>query len=106
MFTIIPVLYTIGVHYIQKWRASSVECDMSIVVEQVKPCDKHEHTAKIDNNLTQRTKASKKKHDRRRQRRKTSISELSYDDISYLINETGFTREEILLWYEDFLVCI
>ncbi|CAF1397780.1 unnamed protein product [Adineta ricciae] len=103
MFTIIPVLYTIGVHYIQKWRASSVVCDMSIIVEQGKPCDKHEHTATIDNNLIQRTKTSKKKHDRRQQRRKTSISELSYDDINYLINETGFTRDEILLWYEDFL---
>jgi len=39
------------------------------------------------------------------ERRKTFTGNLTEDDIVYLMNETGFTREQILLWYSDFLVC-
>ncbi len=39
------------------------------------------------------------------ERRKTYTGDLTEDDIVYLMNETGFTREQILLWHSDFLVC-
>jgi hypothetical protein len=38
-------------------------------------------------------------------RRKAYTGDLTEDDIIYLMNETGFTREQILLWHSDFLVC-
>ncbi len=81
MFTILPSLYFIGVRYFQQWK-----------------------TPYIPNDQCQKIKTRRKKFDHRR--RKTSISELSHDDTVYLINETGFTREEIFVWYKDFLVCI
>lgn len=37
-------------------------------------------------------------------RRKTFTGDLTESDIIYLMNETGFTREQILLWHSDFLV--
>ena len=39
------------------------------------------------------------------ERRKTYTGELTDDDTVYLMDETGFTREQILLWHSDFLVC-
>jgi len=39
------------------------------------------------------------------ERRKAFTGDLTEDDILYLMNETGFTREQILLWHSDFLVC-
>jgi len=39
------------------------------------------------------------------ERQKTYTNDLIEDDIIYLMNETEFTREQILLWHSDFLVC-
>ena len=39
-------------------------------------------------------------------RRKTFTGDLTESDIIYLMNETGFTREQILLWHSDFLVSV
>ncbi|CAF1688819.1 unnamed protein product, partial [Adineta ricciae] len=36
-------------------------------------------------------------------RQKTYTNDLSENDIIHLMNETGFTREQILLWHSDFL---
>ncbi|UJR10326.1 hypothetical protein I4U23_014532 [Adineta vaga] len=107
MFTILPILYTISVHYIRKWKTSDVieqndektNQPIPVIFEQIKPCEKYEHTPKLDHQI----KPRKKKCDRSRRRRKTSLSELNYDDIMYLINETGFTQDEIISWYTDFL---
>jgi hypothetical protein len=90
MFTILPSLYFIGVRYFQQWKTPY-------------GYEKHERDECITK-IPNKVKTRRKKFDRRR--RKTSISELSHDDTVYLINETGFTREEIFVWYRDFLVCI
>jgi hypothetical protein len=37
-------------------------------------------------------------------RRKMYTGDLTESDITYLMNETEFTREQILLWHGDFLV--
>ena len=37
-------------------------------------------------------------------RQKTYTNDLCENDIIHLMNETGFTREQILLWHSDFLV--
>ncbi|CAF1123330.1 unnamed protein product, partial [Didymodactylos carnosus] len=37
------------------------------------------------------------------ERRKTFTGELIDDDLVYLMNETGFTAEQILAWHSDFL---
>ncbi|CAF0929003.1 unnamed protein product [Didymodactylos carnosus] len=37
------------------------------------------------------------------ERRKTFTGNLTDDDLLYLMNETGFTREQILAWHSDFL---
>jgi hypothetical protein len=94
MFTLLPSLYFIGVHYFRQWKTP-------YYYEQF---EKQESISKISNDPSQKVKIRKKKSNYRR--RKTSISELNHDDIMYLINETGFTREEIVIWYTDFLVCI
>lgn len=92
MFTIIPSLYIIGVHYFRQWNSS------------------YHHEEHIKCEIIPKTSIvqipKKKPHHRRRQRRKTSISELSHDDIVYLMKETSFTEEKILLWYTDYLVRI
>jgi hypothetical protein len=90
MFTLLPSLYFIGVHYFRQWNTSS-------------PSEENQ-TKVIEKLSKQKIKTRRKKSNYRR--RKTSISELSHDEIVYLIKETGFTQEEILAWYDDFLVCI
>jgi len=126
MFTLLPSLYLIGVHYFRQWKASSYDEHVSILkapyygeheslskvpsydehesIPKASYCDEHEFIPKTSNDQIQKVKTRRKKSNNRR--RKTSISELSHDDIIYLINETGFTREKILVWYADFLVCI
>jgi hypothetical protein len=114
MFTLLPSLYLIGVHYFRQWKASSYDEHVSILkapyygehesLSKVPSYDEHESIPKTSNDQIQKVKTRRKKSNNRR--RKTSISELSHDDIIYLINETGFTREKILVWYADFLVCI
>ena len=85
MFTLLPSLYFVGVQYFREWKTSYPS-------EEIQP--------KV---VEQKTKVRKKKSNHRR--RKTSTSELNQDEIIYLIKETGFTEEEIQLWYADFLVC-
>jgi hypothetical protein len=94
MFTLLPSLYLVGVHYFRQWKGSYYS-------EQF---EKQESIPQTSNDQNQKVKSRKKKSNLRR--RKTSISELNNDDTIYLINETGFTRETILIWYKDFLVCI
>ncbi len=99
MFTLLPSLYIIGADYFRKW--STYYHQQSIPSEIY---ENHRFISKIDNDLNHKIKSHRQKSNHRR--RKTSISELNHDDIIYLMSKTGFTREEIILWYEDFLVCI
>jgi hypothetical protein len=94
MFTLLPSLYFIGVHYFRQWKSPYY----------YEKFEKQESISKTSNDQSQKVKTRRKKFNYRR--RKTSINELNHDDTIYLINETGFTREEILAWYIDFLVCI
>lgn len=89
MFTLLPSLYFLGVQYFREWNTSHPSED--------------NQTKVIENNSKQKIKIRRKKSNYRR--RKTSIGELSHDEIVYLIKETGFTQEEILVWYAEFLVC-
>lgn len=50
------------------------------------------------------TRSHKKKSYRRS--RKTPSTELTDDDIIYLMNKTGLIQENIRLWHKEFLVCI
>lgn len=94
MFTILPSLYMLGVHYFQQWKAP-------YYYEQL---EKQESITKICPTENKKVKTRRKRTNVLR--RKTSISELKHDDIVHLINKTGFTREEVVGRYDDFLVCI
>lgn len=91
MFTLLPSLYLLGAQYFRQW--NTPDCSQRNEDKVIEKC----RTPKIKNS---------RKNSRHHRRRKTSVSELGHDDIAYLINETGFTEEKILLWYGDFLVCI
>jgi hypothetical protein len=82
MFTLLPSLYLIGIDYFRQWKTP-------YYYEQNKSISKTYRKVKLHRN----------------RRWKTSIDGLSDDEIIHLINETGLTREKILVWYKDFLVC-
>jgi hypothetical protein len=95
MFTLLPSLYLIGVHYFRQWNAPYYQ-------EQQEEINNNRKKISNDGNHKIKSRKKKSKH----LRRKTSVSELSHDDVIYLINETGFTQEKIISWYGDFLVSI
>ena len=125
MFTLLPSLYLIGVHYLRQWKPSyycqqngerifefsnntkKVEQDPPVNFDQQsitsKLYDNHEYISKTVTGQNHDIKADVTQAISRP--RKSSISELADEDIERLINETGFTREDIRAWYEDFLVC-
>lgn len=163
MFTLLPSLYLVAVHYIRKWNSSNYNYEekheeeiktfdnnvinqnnLQTISNDIKSIDTIE---KYDVTLLQHNDESlvgdhsqstrlnvkdtgnhlsnvKKDEDDQfneiqpdtikpnqssswlnNERQKTNANDLDENDISYLINETGFTREQILLWYSDFLVC-
>jgi hypothetical protein len=95
MFTLLPSLYLIGVHYFRQWNTPYYQEQREEITNNIKKTSHHE-------NHKVKPRRKKSKH----RRRKTSVSALSHDDILYLVNETGFTQEKIISWYGDFLVCI
>lgn len=163
MFTLLPSLYFVAVHYIRRWNSPYYyeentseeekktfdtnninECNLSKTsndiqsIKLIEKCDNtllhnnnqslindcqqsthlnlHENTEyllKVNNDEDDQYKKVKlraKKPIRSSsllnvERRKTYTGDLTEDDIAYLMNETGFTREQILLWHSDFLVC-
>lgn len=96
MFTLIPSLYLIGVHYFRQWNASLYLNDEENLRPQILIEKSERKVVEIP-----RVKSAKKKS--HRQRRKTSVSELSRADIEYLMKQTGFTEEKILVWYSEYL---
>ena len=89
MFTLIPSLYLLGVQYFRQWNAPIISNDDS-------------QPTKILADVPKVKSTKKKTH--RQQRRKTSISALSQDDIEYLKKQTDFAEEKILVWYSEYLV--
>jgi hypothetical protein len=166
MFTLIPSLYFVAVHYFRRWNTpyyyeenhfeeekktfdnnkinennlTKISNDIQSI-ELIKQCDHillhnnnnndpslitdYQKSARLDlyeNNRCllnvnndeddqyKKVKVRTKKSNRSSsllnvERRKTYTGDLTEDDIVYLMNETGFTREQILLWHSDFLVC-
>ena len=149
MFTLLPSLYLVAVHYIRQWnrpyyyeqtqeeeqqhqknnpneiskKTSIIEAleksDSSLL--QLKILDqsrsdqsneKHHPKSNIDindenrsNPMKIRTKqVSRSSSSINVERCKTYTGDLHENDILYLMNETDFTREQILLWHSDFLV--
>lgn len=159
MFTLLPSIYLVAVHYIRRWNTpyyyeeeeqqekktfdndkqiidvandvlpsssppslplpSSVNDEDSMVKLQClssirsDSLDKNGYLPNINHdeeNQYKDVKLRAKKSTRSSsllnvERRKAYTSDLTEDDIGYLMNETEFTREQILLWYSDFLVC-
>jgi hypothetical protein len=158
MFTLLPSLYFVAVHYFRRWNApyyyeeNTAEEGTKIIdtnninesksrktsndiksIELIEKCDntllqndnefllahtnlveKNRYLSKIntdeDNQLSKVPLRTKKPPNRSSSllnvdRRKAYTGDLTEDDIIYLMNETGFTREQILLWHSDFLVC-
>ncbi|CAF0931665.1 unnamed protein product [Rotaria sordida] len=124
MFTLLPSLCLIGVQYFRQWKAphyqekniieifeindnntKEIQKDIQIVVDQPTiPSNLDESVDSTSEGISDQDhgiKLHKKRSHRRR--RKTPLNGLSSDDITYLIKKTGFTRENILAWYEDFL---
>jgi hypothetical protein len=161
MFTLLPSLYFVAVHYFRRWNApyyyehneeeeekktldinNIIENCLTKTLNDIKPietCDntllQHDNESIITNHQSStpseiletngylskltndeddqntKVKLRTKKSNRSSsllnvERRKTYTGDLTEDDILYLMNETGFTREQILLWHSDFLVCI
>jgi len=163
MFTLLPSLYFVAVHYIRRWNSpyyyeennseeekntfdtnhinenhlTKISNDKQSI-ELIEKCDNillqnnnqilinnhqqsnhldfsenNEYLLKVNNDEEDQYKKVKlrvKKPNRSSsllnvERRKTYTGDLTEDDIVYLMNETGFTREQILLWHSDFLVC-
>lgn len=157
MFTLLPSLYLVAVHYIRRWNTpyyyeeeeekKTFENEKHVidVSDDVLPASppppvpvlpsspNPEKSVKFPSSLSTRSDSFEKNgylpninHDEENQnkdsklrakkptrsssllnveRRKTYTGDLTEDDIGYLMNETEFTREQILLWYSDFLVC-
>ena len=155
MFTLLPSLYIVAVHYFRNWNApyyyeeetSSTSAADHVNESKTSPdipapewipkCDKtlllphsddllipHERSPRSslvkingyssavhndeDDSLT-KVNLRPKKPLRSSSllnvaRQKTYTSDLSEDDLIHLMNETGFTREQILLWHTEFLV--
>ncbi|CAF1342776.1 unnamed protein product [Adineta steineri] len=160
MFTIIPSLYLVAVHYFRQWNApyyyeenneeekktfdndtinennlmktsdniQSIEsipiCDNNLLLQHDKELlitkkrssrssigEINGYIPKVNNdedNQLHKVKLRIKKPIRsssllNAERQKTYTNALSEDDIMHLVNETGFTREQILLWHSDFL---
>ncbi|CAF2527423.1 unnamed protein product [Rotaria sp. Silwood2] len=160
MFTLLPSLYLVAVHYFRQWNASyyyeenneeektsldsdnihnnnitQTSKDVSSK-ELIKKCDitllQHNHESLINNHqpctrsVVNETNSclSHVNNDKDDQcnetklhtikpslsssllnieRRKVYTGDLDEDDMVFLMNETGFTREQILLWHSDFL---
>ena len=135
MFTLLPSLYLVAVHYIRKWhtpyyyeenRFEEEKTDEKILLENndqsltndsppsscSNSVDKNGYLPHQSNDEDDpcEVKVPPNKSNRsssllNADRRKPYTGDLREDDIIYLMNETGFTREQILLWYSDFLVC-
>lgn len=161
MFTLLPSIYLVAVHYIRRWNApyyyeenparqeeeaeqqQKKSFDIPIQIETSNDAllsiesdgNLLQNTPQISNDISQqltRSESSQKngylphtnndeKNDKHKkvklrakksnrsssllnvERRKTYTGNLTEDDIVYLMNETGFTREQILLWHSDFL---
>jgi hypothetical protein len=154
MFTLLPSLYIVAVHYFRNWHAPyyyEEETRASVAdhhvnenktsndiqsPELIPKCDKtllpHSddllipHDQSLRSNLVKKNGYSSHVHNDEDEqltkaklrpkkplrsssllnveRHKTYTSDLSEDDLIHLMNETGFTREQILLWHSDFLV--
>lgn len=167
MFTLLPSLYIIAVHYFRQWNApyyyeENAHAEEEEETKTYRTCSIHEdnhieltkdvqssesrascdhnpvllhdnkQTLIIDEKLTRSNLVkkngylSKSNNDEDEQlvklklrarkplrsssllnvgRQKTYTNDLSENDIIHLMNETGFTREQILLSHSDFLVC-
>jgi hypothetical protein len=149
MFTLLPSLYLVAVHYIRRWHSpyyyeeNNAEEEKKIfdtkpsndkqLIENIddtlqsndqslishhqqlsrsNSLDKNGYLSKVTNDEDDQCKVKlrAKKSNRsssllNTDRRKTYTGDLTEDDIVYLMNETGFNREQILLWHSDFLVC-
>jgi hypothetical protein len=157
MFTLLPSLYFVAVHYFRQWNTpyysedkdseeEKKKIDTNNItktsndiqsIELIKKCDpillqnndtlitndqqstrsdfdeQNGYLTKVKNDEDDqynKVKLREKKTNRSSsllnvERRRTYTGDLTEDDIVYLMNETGFTREQILLWHSDFLVC-
>lgn len=127
MFTIVPSLYLVGIQYFRLWRKSYYREERTKEISEINNNNTKEipvdvqtsyeqqsiSSTKIDNSEYISDASSERSHgsgiDRKRssrRHRKRLTGELTQKDISYLIKHTGFTEENIRLWYQDFLVCI
>lgn len=161
MFTLLPSLYLVAVHYIRQWKTpyyyeqngEEEKCpshpqsiaDQTVSIEEVKQSkttvpllpqpdqssssspdqisltrsESNETNGYISSNVNSNDEESSSHPVKLRakrlsrsssslnvDRRKTYTGDLSESDIIYLMNETGFTREQILLWHSDFLVSL
>lgn len=150
MFTLLPSLYFVAVHYIRRWNTpyydeeekkkdtfdnenQRISLSDDVLHLSPTPSLNDEDSSTLQSLSSTRSDSFEKNgylpsinHDEEHQskdvklrakksirsssllnveRRKTYTGDLSEDDIGYLMNETDFTREQILLWYSDFLVC-
>jgi hypothetical protein len=139
MFTLLPSLYLVAVHYIRRWHTPYYYEENPINEEKTDKIDdillqnndqsliNHYQQSSRSNSLDKNSYLSKDNNDEddddqckvklrtkksnpsssllNAERRKTYTGDLTEEDIVYLMNETGFTREQILLWHSDFLVC-
>ena len=133
MFTLLPSLYFVAVHYIRKWHTPYYYEENRFEEEKIdeilldnndqsltndypqsscsNSADKNGYLSNLSNDEDDQCKAKLPPNKSSRSssllnadRRKPYTGDLHEDDIVYLMNETGFTREQILLWYSDFLV--
>ena len=148
MFTLLPSLYFVAVHYIRRWNTpyyyeeeeeekketfDNENQRISLSDDVLHPPSNDEGSSTLQSLSSTRSDSFDQNgylpninHDEEHQskdvklrakksirsssllnveRRKTYTGDLTEDDIGYLMNETDFTREQILLWYSDFLVC-
>lgn len=116
MFTILPSLYLVAVHYIRQWNRPYYYEQSNDEANENQSKKISSNKDQIDENLLQIAESrsensfsSTKKNLSRSSllnvdRCKTYTGDLQETDIVYLMNETDFTREQIIKWRQDFLV--
>lgn len=115
MFTILPSLYLVAVHYIRQWNRPYYYEQSNDEANENQSKKISSNKDQIDENLLQiaesrseNSSSSTKKNLSRSSllnvdRCKTYTGDLQETDIVYLMNETDFTREQIIKWRQDFL---
>jgi hypothetical protein len=129
MFTVLPSLYFLSVRYFQRWYGQRSNVDnindnknayrtstsgeqrfhCQLTASSPVTCTKINQqiiSAPVVVNDEQFSVIQVQTGNRTFERQRALSGEVSNDDITYLVNKTQFTREQILAWHTDFLVCI